>query len=199
VAIASTSRESRQGTDAGEDHSTVSMRHDAAHQGFLVQFSVWRTKKPSLCAAAIKPTRPARIYVDVGQAVPRADTDVLNTRFNHRSGINEIANNFCCFTRAPKGTDVQDNVAPFQDCRKKATDIFRWLATAPRKRGVQFSLISPLCIPFRFALSQKVYPSGHSWPLVLHLLAIIVSAERIAMNTADQKSCFRIGSATTTA
>jgi hypothetical protein len=84
-------------------------------QGFLVGFSVWCTKKPIVCVAAIKPTRPSRISVQMGQAILSADADFLNTRFNHRSGIDEIANNFCCFTRAPKGTDVQGNVAPFQD------------------------------------------------------------------------------------
>jgi hypothetical protein len=83
--------------------------------------TILRLVREKTSVAAIKPTRPARISVDVGQAIPRADADFLNTWLNHRSGINEIADNFCCFTRAPKGTDVQGNIAPFQDCRKKTT------------------------------------------------------------------------------
>jgi hypothetical protein len=74
---------------------------------------------------------------------------------------------------------VQGNVVPFQDYRKKATGIFRLLPTAPCKRRIQLSLISPLCIPFRFTVSQKIYLASHSCPLGLHLLVIMISAERI--------------------
>jgi hypothetical protein len=125
-----------------------------------------------------RPGQPASMSIRVKPS-PRADADFANTRFNHRSGIDEIANYFCCFARAPQGTDVQGNVAPLQDYRKKATGIFRLLPTARCKGGVQLSLISPLCIPFRFTVSQKIYLASHSSAPGLHLLVIMISAERV--------------------